>query len=712
MRTPAAFIALLLTCVDGNSADQLDGHLPKMIYPGTKRVDVTEQHFGQTIVDPYRWLEKNGSQDPAVRSWIDAQNAVTRSYLDTLPGRDHFRKRMTELLDYDRYTVPRKRGDRYFFNVIKGNENQPSLYVREGVFGDSRVLIDPNSWSEDGADAVGIWNASDDGRLLAFGTQKEGSDWRTLRVLDVDSGQILDDVVEWARFTRIAWAPDGSGFFYSRVPKPADETTDAVVANHAVYFHRLGTEQAEDRLIYATPERPDLLHGADRVSGGRYLTISSTPGTNESSLTIIDLASGDWKPRTVVADMDSAWYVIGNDQQTLFLATTQDAGRARIVSLDLTDKNPKPKEIIAEAADGAVLDSAILAGDKLLVNYQIDVKAELRRFTLDGKPDGTVKLPGVGSARFLEGDAGQAFFVFTSYDAPIAVYRYDTTSEVVTPWAEQKVPIDLDKIHVEQRFYRSRDNTEVPMFIIRRKDVTRPAPTLLYAYGGFGLSQSPIYDPMRLAWVEQGGVLAVANIRGGGEYGQAWHRAAQLDKKQNSFDDFIAAAEFLKKAGITSPKGLAIQGESAGGMLVGAVTNQRPDLFDVALPGVGVMDMLRYDRFTGGALWTGEYGNPADEKSFRNLLRYSPYHTIRDGKDYPAILATTADADDRVVPAHTFKYVAALQAADLGRKPRLVRIEARAGHGSGLPVDKAVAQNAEIFSFAAYWTGLKIVPGK
>lgn len=712
MRTPAAFIALLLTCVDGNSADQLDGHLPKMIYPGTKRVDVTEQHFGQTIVDPYRWLEKNGSQDPAVRSWIDAQNAVTRSYLDTLPGRDHFRKRMTELLDYDRYTVPRKRGDRYFFNVIKGNENQPSLYVREGVFSDSRVLIDPNSWSEDGADAVGIWNASDDGRLLAFGTQKEGSDWRTLRVLDVDSGQILDDVVEWARFTRIAWAPDGSGFFYSRVPKPADETTDAVVANHAVYFHRLGTEQAEDRLIYATPERPDLLHGADRVSGGRYLTISSTPGTNESSLTIIDLASGDWKPRTVVADMDSAWYVIGNDQQTLFLATTQDAGRARIVSLDLTDKNPKPKEIIAEAADGAVLDSAILAGDKLLVNYQIDVKAELRRFTLDGKPDGTVKLPGVGSARFLEGDAGQAFFVFTSYDAPIAVYRYDTTSEVLTPWAEQKVPIDLDKIHVEQRFYRSRDNTEVPMFIVRRKDVTRPAPTLLYAYGGFGLSQSPIYDPMRLAWVEQGGVLAVANIRGGGEYGQAWHRAAQLDKKQNSFDDFIAAAEFLKKAGITSPKGLAIQGESAGGMLVGAVTNQRPDLFDVALPGVGVMDMLRYDRFTGGALWTGEYGNPADEKSFRNLLRYSPYHTIRDGKDYPAILATTADADDRVVPAHTFKYVAALQAADLGQKPRLVRIEARAGHGSGLPVDKAVAQNAEIFSFAAYWTGLKIVPGK
>ncbi|MFK4260111.1 prolyl oligopeptidase family serine peptidase [Agrobacterium tumefaciens] len=548
MRTPAAFVALLLTCVDGSSAEQLEGKLPKDIYPETKRIDVTEQYFGQTIVDPYRWLENSNPEDGAVRSWIEAQNAVTRPYLDTLPGRDHFRKRMKELLDYDRYTVPRKRGDRYFFNVIKGNENQPSLYVREGVFGDSRVLIDPNSWSEDGADALSIWNASDDGRLLAFGKQTGGTDWRTIRVLDVDSGKILDDVVEWARFTRIAWAPNGSGFFYSRVPKPVDGTTAAVVANHAVYFHRLGTEQTEDRLIYATPERPDLLHGADRVSGGRYLTISSTPGTNESSLTVIDLASQDWKPRTIVGDMDSAWYVIGNDGTTLFLATTQGAERARIVSLDLADKNPEPKEIIAEAADGAVLDGAVLAGDKLLVNYQIDVKAEQRRFTLYGKPEGTVSLPGVGSARFLEGDAKEAFFVFTSYDAPIAIYHYDTASKAVTPWAEPKVPIDLNKILVEQRFYRSKDHTEVPLFIIRRKDVTAPAPTLLYGYGGFGISQIPVFNPMQLAWVEQGGVLAIANIRGGGEYGRAWHRAGQLERKQNALDDFIAAAEFLKRA--------------------------------------------------------------------------------------------------------------------------------------------------------------------
>ncbi|WP_253958311.1 prolyl oligopeptidase family serine peptidase [Rhizobium sp. WYJ-E13] len=712
MRTPATLVALLLTCATSHSADQLEGNVPSMIYPETKRIDVTEEHFGQTIADPYRWLENKVAEDRAVRSWIEAQNAVTRSYLDTLPGRDHFRKRMTELLDYERYTVPRKRGDRYFFNVIKGNENQPSLYVREGVFGDSRLLIDPNSWSEDGADALAIWSASDDGRFVGFGIQTNGSDWRTLRVLDVDSGEILDDVVEMARFTRIAWAPDGSGFFYSRVPKPADGRADAVVANHAVYFHRLGTDQAEDRLIYATPERPELLHGADRVSGGRYLTISSTPGTNESSLTIVDLQSDDWKPRTVVADMDSAWYVIGNDEQRLLLATTHEAERVRIVSLDLAEDNPKPKELIAEAADGAVLDSAVLAGDTLLVNYQLDVKTELRRFTLDGKPDGTVNLPGVGSARFLEGDAREAFFVFTSYDAPIAIYHYDTASETVTTWVEPKVPIDLSKFHVEQRFYRSKDYTEVPMFISRRKDVKGPAPTLLYGYGGFGISQIPIYNPMYLSLVEQGGVLAIANIRGGGEYGRAWHRAGQLENKQNTFDDFIAGGEFLKRVGVTTPKGLAIQGESAGGMLVGAVTNQRPDLFDVALPGVGVMDMLRYDKFTGGALWRGEYGDPADKASFRNLLTYSPYHTIRDGEDYPAILATTADADDRVVPAHTFKYIAALQAADLGPKPRLVRIETRAGHGSGLPTDKAVAQNADLYAFAAYWTGLKITPAE
>ncbi|TCR00399.1 prolyl oligopeptidase family serine peptidase [Neorhizobium sp. JUb45] len=685
----------------------------KITYPPTERIDVTEEHFGRTVVDSYRWLENDAPDDRAVAAWIEAQNAVTRKHLDALPGREHFRKRIAQLLDYDRYTVPRKRGDRYFFNVIKGNENQPSLYVRDGVFGESRVLIDPKTWSEDGADALTDWSVSDDARYVAFGVQEGGTDWRTIKVLDVESGKELGDALDGARFTRLAWAPDGSGFFYSRMPRPAKGSSKgSVVANHAVYFHKLGTGQAEDRLIYSTPDRPELLHGADRVSGGRYLTISSTPGTSESALTVVDLEASDWTPRTVVADMDSAWSVIGNSGSTLILTTTHGAERVRIVSLDLSEENPEPKEIVAEAADGAVLDAVVLAGDTLLASYQIDVNTEIRRFTLDGKPDGTVDLPGVGSARFLEGDAKEAFFVFTSHDAPIAIYHYDLASKAVTPWAEPKLPIDLDSIHVEQRFYRSKDGTEVPLFLIRRKDVTSAAPTLLYGYGGFGISQIPIYNPIQLAWVEQGGVLAVANIRGGGEYGRAWQRAGQLENKQNSFDDFIAATEFLKRTGITSQDGLAIQGESNGGLLVSAVTNQRPELFDVALPGVAVTDMLRYDQFTGGGLWKGEFGSPSEERHFRNLMTYSPYHTIRQGSDYPAILATTADADDRVVPAHTFKYIAALQAADLGEKPRLVRTDTRAGHGAGMPIDKVIAQHADMWAFAAYWTGLKTLPTK
>jgi prolyl oligopeptidase len=714
MRAPAAIAISLFAQISSVSAQPLEDNL-KIIYPKTERTDVTEKHFGQTVKDSYRWLENDAPDDRAVSAWIAAQNVVTQDYLDTLPGRDQFKKRMKELLDYDRHTVPQKRGDRYFFNLLKGLANQQALFVREGTFGESRLLIDPNTWSQDGADALGPWTASDDGRHVAFSVQKGGTDWQTIKVLNVETGKELEDEVQWARYSRIAWAPDGSGFFYSRMPAPAQGATKgAVVSNHAVYFHKLGTRQGEDRLIHSTPDRPELLHGADRVTGGRYLSIASTPGTNESALTIIDLTSQDWKPRTLVADMDAAWSVLGSDGSKLILVTTQDAERGRIVSLDLTDPDPKPVEIIPEAPDDAVLDSAGLAGGKLLAGYHIDVKTELRRFTGDGKPDGTIALPGVGSARFMQATPleNEAFFAFTSYDAPVSIYRYDAVSNSVTPWAVPKVTIDLDSIAVEQRFYRSKDGTEVPLFLVRRKDVTTAAPTLLHGYGGFGISQIPIYNPLQLAWVEQGGVLAIANIRGGGEYGRAWHRAGQRENRQNAFDDFIAAAEFLKRTGITSPQGLAIQGESGGGLMVGAVTNQRPELFDVALPGVGVMDMLRYDKFTGGALWTSEYGSPAEERHFRNLMTYSPYHTIRQSEDYPAILATTADADDRVVPAHTFKYVASLQAADLGSKPRLVRIETRAGHGAGTPLDKIIAQHADMWAFAAHWTGLKTQPAK
>ncbi|TNM63532.1 prolyl oligopeptidase family serine peptidase [Aliirhizobium smilacinae] len=689
--------------------------MSEITYPTTDRIDVAEEHFGETVVDTYRWLENDAPNDHAVTAWIKAQNQVTRGHLDTLAGRDIFEGRMKALFEYERFTVPRKRGDRYFLTLHKGIENQPSLYVRHGAFGEARVLIDPNAWSDDNADAIGEWSVSDDGRYVAFSVQKGGTDWRTIRVLDIESGREFEDFVEWARFTRITWAPDGAGFFYSRMPAPIrGNTAGAAIADHAVYFHRIGTRQAEDRLIYATPDRPGLLHVADRAEYGYYLAISSTPGTNENALTVVDLASRDWTPRTVVPDMKAEWSVIGHDGSKLILVTTDGAERRRVVSLDLAEPDPRPKEIVAEDAGNAVLNDAALLGDKLLIGYLVDAKTEIRRFNVSGAPDGAVALPGIGTAGGFQGHPGdsEAFFGFTGFDAPMAIYRYDTASNAVTPWAEPKAPIDPDGLAVEQRFYRSKDGTEVPLFLIRRKDVTRAAPTLLYGYGGFGIPQVPYYNPIQLAWVEQGGVLAIANIRGGGEYGRAWHRAGQLEEKQNTFDDFIAAGEFLKRTGITSQKGLAIQGESNGGLLVAAVTNQRPDLFDVALPGVGVLDMLRYEKFTAGAFWASEFGSPSEDRHFRNLMTYSPYHTVRDGDDYPAILATTSDADDRVVPAHTFKYVAALQAADLGSKPRLVRIETRAGHGAGMPLDKMIAQHADMWAFAAHWTGLSIAPAK
>ncbi|MBK4217659.1 S9 family peptidase [Paracoccus caeni] len=683
--------------------------MPELTYPRTERGDVVDDFFGTAIADPYRWLEADARQDSKVRAWINAQNAVTNDYLENLPGRELFRRRMADLLNTERHDIPRKRAGQYFFARHDGLQNQSTLYVRDGESGQDRLLIDPNGWSEDNADALAEWSVSDDGLFLAFAVQTGGTDWRTIKVMDVETGELLEDSIEWARFSRIAWAPDGSGFFYSRYPEPeGGATSGAGVRNQAVYFHRLGNPQNEDKLIYATPDRPEMLNIADRTSAGRYLYISTTPGTNESALTVVDLEAPEWTPRTIFPKMDSEWHLLGHVGQRLYLITTDGAERRRVMTLDLSQTHPQPVEILPEAE--GVLNDAALLGGKLIVAYLVDAKTEMRRFSLDGTLEGDIRLPGIGTAGGLSGHPtdDEAFFAFTSHDAPTTVYRYNIAADSVTPWAQPKLKIDPSLIEVEQHFYASKDGTRVPMFVVRRRDVTGPAPTLLYGYGGFGISMLPAYNPLQIAWVEQGGVLAIANIRGGGEYGTAWHQGGRLQNKQNAFDDFIAAGEFLKAQGITSAKGLAIQGESGGGLLVGAVTNQRPDLFDVALPGVGVLDMLRYDQFTGGALWTAEFGSPSDKAAFDNLLTYSPYHTMRDGKNYPAILVTTADADDRVVPGHSFKYISALQYADLGPKPRLIRIETRAGHGAGMPLDKIIAHHADMWAFAAYWTGLEL----
>ena len=680
-----------------------------MNYPETKRVEVIDEQFGTKIADPYRWLENDISRDPDVALWAEAQDDMARTYLASLPGRAAFRERLTALINHERFSVLEKRGEHYFFLRNSGLDNQSALIVRDGVDGSNRVLIDPNKWADDGAMALGEWSASDDGTHVAFAMQDGGTDWRTIRVVDVKSRELLEDKIAWARFNKIAWAKDGSGFFYSRFPEPKEEDAfDAPIAGHAVYFHALGTPQSKDRLVYSTPEQPHLMHIVSVTQDGRYAVIFSTPGSGGSAPTVIDLTSADWTPRTLVPNFDNYWSVAGNIGSKLFLTTTENAERGKIVTLDLGDPEPTFTDFMPET--DANLNEVVLLGDRLIVSYLVDAKTEVKRFRLDGTPDGVVELPGIGSAMKFSGRAGdnEAFFVFTSHNVPSTIYRYDVASNTSTVWAEPKVAIDLDRIAVEQRFYTSKDGTRVPMFVIRRKDVAGPAPTILYAYGGYAIPMIPHYSPAAMAWVETGGVYAVANIRGGGEYGKGWHDGGRLQNKQNSFDDFIAAGEYLKKEGITSPNGLAAQGESNGALIVSAAVNQRPDLFAAALPGVGHYDMLRFDRFTGGQVFASEFGSPANEADFRNLLSYSPLHNIRSGQEYPAMLVTTADTDTRVVPGHSFKYAATLQAAQLGARPRLLRIDVGAGHGVGKPTYKIIEEIADLWAFAAQWTGLEV----
>ena len=683
---------------------------PRMQYPETRRVDVVEEQFGVKVADPYRWLENDVRQDGEVRAWVTAQQQVTNNYLATLPQRAVFRARLKALFDYERFGLPVKAGGRYFYMRNSGLQNQSVLYVRESLTGPGRVLIDPNGWAKDGATALAEWRPSEDGTKLLYTIQDGGTDWRTMKVLDVATGTVLPDTVEWVKFTALAWAKDGSGFFYSAFDAPAaDAKFQALNENQKIYFHKLGQPQSADRLIYATPNAPRLGHLAQVTDDGRWLLITTSEGTDERyELTVLDLQTPGAKPRTLVAGLTHEWQLAGNIGTKFYFRTNMGAPLQRIVTMDVSAAEPKPVELVPESK--ATLESVNLVGGVLFAQYLADVKSEVRRFALDGKPLGTVPLPGIGATGGFGGeqDDSETFFVFTSYATPSTIYHYDVKTGRATAWASPKVAFDPADYKVEQVFYPSKDGTRIPMFLVRKKSVTGPAPTLLYAYGGFNISSTPGFSAARLAWVEQGGVFAVANIRGGGEYGKAWHNGGRLANKQNVFDDFIAAGEWLKAHGVTGKDQLAIQGGSNGGLLIGAVVNQRPDLFAAALPQVGVMDMLRFDRFTAGRYWVDDYGYPSKEADFKVLYAYSPYHNVKGGRAYPAILATTADTDDRVVPGHSFKYAAAIQAADIGLKPHLIRIETRAGHGSGKPTDKIIDETADLWAFAAQWTGLKV----
>lgn len=714
LSAPLALVALFMTPAAAQAAgDAASATTPDALaYPATERGTTVDPQFGVDVADPYRWLEDDVRVNPKVAAWVADQNKVTDAYLDTLPGRDAFKNRMTELYNYERFGLPRKAGTRYFYTRNDGLQPQSVLYVREGLKGEGRTLIDPNGWAKDGATALAEWTPSEDGRHLLYSVQDGGTDWRIVRVMDVATGKDLSDEVRWVKFSALDWAKDGSGFYYSRFPEPAEGAAfQSLNENHTVYFHKLGTPQSADVLIHATPDKPKLNNSAIVSDDGKYLIVVGSEGTDERyGLTLYPIGpKGAGKPVTLVDDFANNWEYVTNAGTRFTFLTNKGAPRQRLVSMDI--KKPEAlTQLVGEQE--ATLVGASRVGNRIILSYLGDAKSEARMVALDGKPVANIKLADIGSAAGFGGKSAdpETFYSFASYARPTTIYRLDTATGKSEIFAEPKLTFNPQDFTVEQRFYTSKDGTKVPMFLVMKKglDRSKGSPTLLYGYGGFNVSMTPGFSPTRLAWVDKGGVLAIANLRGGGEYGKAWHDAGRLDKKQNVFDDFIGAGEYLIAEGITGKGQLAIEGGSNGGLLVGAVTNQRPDLIAAALPAVGVMDMLRFDRFTAGRYWVDDYGYPSKEADFRNLLGYSPYHNIKDGVSYPAVLVTTADTDDRVVPGHSFKYTAALQHAHAGDKPHLIRIETRAGHGSGKPTDKVIAEAADKYAFAAKWTGLSV----
>ena len=751
-RTRAVFGALLAVSAAAVVAQDM-----KLAYPQTAKGGVIDTQFGEAVADPYRWLENDVRTDPAVAQWVGQQNGITQSYLATLPQRGWFAQRIRSLTDYERFGLPQKAGANYFYMRNSGLQNQSQLFVRKGLNGTPRLLIDPNAWAKDGATALADWVPSDNGKLLAYAIQDGGSDWRVIKLMDATKGKVLKDEIKWAKFTGIAWIGN-TGFLYSRFPEPKEgQAFQQPNTNQAVYFHKIGTPQSADQLVYSTPDHPELGHGAEVTHDGRWVVITTSKGTdNRFAVHLIPLAgqklpplirpdqnamvfdgpakakgARNWLAYALFPELEHDWRLIEGMGDVLYFITNKGAPRLKVVKVDLSAaNNPKPcttpqgpsclvypalhADIIPERAE--TLERARIVGNRLILNYLKDAASTAEVVSLDGQPVRQITLNAIGTAAGFSGKPGdpETFYSFSSFNQPGAIYRFDSNTGVSTVFAQPKLTFDPADYVVEQRFYASKDGTKVPMFIVRKKGLAaegKAAPTLLYGYGGFDVSLTPGFSATRMAWLEAGGVFVMANLRGGGEYGKAWHDAGRLANKQNVFDDFIAAGEYLIAEGITPKGGLAIQGGSNGGLLVGAVVNQRPDLFAAANAAVGVMDMLRFDKFTAGRYWTDDYGYPSKEADWRVLRAYSPYHNIRSGVAYPAMLVTTADTDDRVVPGHSFKYTAALQAANPNGKPHLIRIETRAGHGAGKPTDKVVAENADILSFLAQWTGLA-VPAK
>jgi len=702
-------VVFLSACVSSSPAP--DSPVPRWAYPSTRRADVVDEYHGVKVADPYRWLEDDNS--PETKAWVDAENAVTFGYLRRIPERGAIRARLTKLWNYERYGVPVKQGGRYFFTKNDGLQNQAVLYTLTSLDATPAVLLDPNTLSADGTVALTAYEVSDDGNLMAYGLATAGSDWQEWKVRDVRTGQDLSDHIKWVKFSRASWTKDGRGFFYSRYDEPT-EAARLTRTNyfHKLYHHRLGTPQSDDRLVYERPDHKDWNFYGTVTDDGRYLVIAASQGSARKNRVLYqDLRSPGAPVVELLMEFDAEYSFIDNDGPRFWFKTDLGAPRGRVIAIDITrPERSQWKEIIPEAKDALVSVGAV--NDTFIASYLKDAQSRVRVFALDGSPLRELVQPGIGTVGGFWGKRTdtETFYSFTSFTQPGTIYRYEAARGRSEVFRRPKVDFDPDLYETRQVFYASKDGTRVPMFLTFRKGVKLDGrnPTYLFGYGGFKISVTPWFSVSRLVWMEMGGVYAVANLRGGGEYGEEWHLAGTKLNKQKVFDDFIAAADWLVAEKYTSPATLAIAGGSNGGLLVGAVLNERPDLFGAALPDVGVMDMLRFHRFTIGWAWASEYGSSDKPDEFAALRAYSPLHNIKPGARYPATLITTADHDDRVVPAHSFKYAATLQRAQGGTAPILIRIETRAGHGAGRPTSKIIEESADALAFLVSALGIKV----
>ena len=680
-----------------------------LIYPTTPQSTVVDNYHGTQVPDPYRWLEDDTSE--ATKAWVVAQNAVTSGYLNQLPQRLPIRDRMTKLFNFERFGTPFRAGGRYFFSRNNGLQNQSVWYWAASLEAQPVLLIDPNTFSADGTVSMSVPVPSEDGRTVAYQVSKSGSDWQEIRVHDVGTGKQLSDRIQWVKFSGIAWAKDGSGFYYSRFDAPKSGAALTQVNEfQKVYFHRLGSEQSDDSLVYERRDQPKWGMGATLSDDGAYLILTLSQGTDTRNRVFYrDLTTPQSSVVELLNDFDASYNWVGNEGPVFLFHTDLKAPRGRIIAID--SRKPQRadwKERVPQ--NEATLTSANVVGDRLVCDYLKDARSLIRLHRLDGTFEKEVSLPGIGSVAGFGGKRAETetFYSFTSFTVPGRIYRYDFRSGLSTLWRQPKVAFDPDAFETRQVWVTSKDGTKLPLFLTHKKGLKPDGktPVLLYAYGGFNISLTPAFSVGNLVWLELGGIYAVPNLRGGGEYGEEWHQAGTKLRKQNVFDDFIASAEWLITNGYTQPSKIAIQGGSNGGLLVGACMTQRPDLYGACLPAVGVMDMLRFHRFTIGWAWTSDYGSSENPEEFKALFAYSPLHALKQGVQYPPTLITTADHDDRVVPAHSFKFAARLQAVHAGPHPVLIRIESKAGHGAGKPISKQIEERSDQIAFVASQFGI------